>query len=322
VAVAVVIAIILASTGGGAATRDPDDVHSTTHRAGEASSDNIIAIAWSRQPNVEAYSVRWSQGHSDLPNTDADLPGDATSTRSPPLDQGFWYFHLRTEGENGEWTATVHVGPFIIIDVPEEGAQIRESPTPSPEPTATPTVVVAEEITGPVPTPTPAPTLAPTPLPTPTPTPKPTSTPAPTPKPTSTPTPTPAPAPTPGATPTPAPTPTPVPRPTLDVTIAIEPGKLPNSINLRSQGVIPVAVLTDDSFDTALVRSNSVAFAGALPLRSATADVDKDGDVDLVLHFAMQETSISAGDTEACLQGKTVSGDQFEGCDSIRTVPD
>jgi hypothetical protein len=82
-----------------------------------------------------------------------------------------------------------------------------------------------------------------------------------------------------------------------------------------------VAVLTDDSFDATLVRATSVELTGAPPLRSAIADVDKDGDADLVLHFAMQETSISAGDTEACLRGETVDGGQFQGCDSIQTVP-
>jgi len=135
------------------------------------------------------------------------------------------------------------------------------------------------------------------------------------------PTPAPTPGPTPTPKPTPVPTPTPVPRATLNVTIAIKPGQFPNSINLGSEGVIPVAILTDDSFDAALVRSDTVRFAGTLPMRSATADVDDDGDADLVLHFAGQETSISPGDTEACLQGKTVSGEAFTGCDSIRTVP-
>jgi hypothetical protein len=119
----------------------------------------------------------------------------------------------------------------------------------------------------------------------------------------------------------PTPTPTPTPRPTRHVKIDIKPGQIPNSINLGSEGVIPVAILTDDSFDAALVRSDTVRFAGTLPMRSATADVDDDGDADLVLHFAGQETSISPGDTEACLQGKTVSGEAFTGCDSIRTVP-
>ena len=36
---------------------------------------------------------------------------------------------------------------------------------------------------------------------------------------------------------------------------------------------------------------------------------------------AQQTANIAVGDTKACLQGKTVSGDAFEGCDSIRTVP-
>jgi hypothetical protein len=90
---------------------------------------------------------------------------------------------------------------------------------------------------------------------------------------------------------------------------------------LDASGVIPVAILTTDSFNANNVRTDTVTFAGAPPIRSATEDVDQDEDADLALHFVTEETNIAAGDSQACLQGETVSGDAFEGCDSIRTVP-
>jgi predicted nucleotidyltransferase len=48
-------------------------------------------------------------------------------------------------------------------------------------------------------------------------------------------------------------------------------------------------------------------------------DVDRDGDVDLLLHYETQETGIDAGDTKACLTGLTSGGIHVYGCDAIRT---
>jgi hypothetical protein len=110
----------------------------------------------------------------------------------------------------------------------------------------------------------------------------------------------------------------------LRVAIDIKPGGSPNSINPRSNGNIPVAVLTTDSFDASSVDPSTVRFGRkgkeAAALRSSLEDVDGDGDLDLVLHFDTQQTSIVCGDTSARLTGKTSNGQQFTGSESIRTV--
>jgi hypothetical protein len=105
------------------------------------------------------------------------------------------------------------------------------------------------------------------------------------------------------------------------VTIDIKPGGDPNSTNLGSQGVIPVAVLTTDTFDASSVDPTTVDFEGASPLRSALEDVDDDGDTDLIMHFRTQDTNIADEATEACLTGETFAEEQIEGCDSVRIVP-
>lgn len=111
------------------------------------------------------------------------------------------------------------------------------------------------------------------------------------------------------------------------VGIMVKPGDDPDSdkpINLKAKGVIPVAILSSDSFDAATVDSASVRFGpdGAAAMKAGTlADVDSDGDLDLVLHFRSQETGIASGDTEACLSG-VAGGITVKGCDSIRTVPE
>ncbi len=107
----------------------------------------------------------------------------------------------------------------------------------------------------------------------------------------------------------------------LDVAIDIKPGSYPNSINLGSQGVVPVAVLTTAEFDASTVDPATVVFAGAAPLRWAMEDVDYDGDLDLIFHFKTQELNLGLTDTEATLVGETFGGQTIQGTDSVNIVP-
>jgi 2-keto-4-pentenoate hydratase len=65
------------------------------------------------------------------------------------------------------------------------------------------------------------------------------------------------------------------------VSIDIKPGSFPNSINPKSKGKTPVAILTTDSFDATTVDSSTVLFGAtgneAAPVHSALEDVDGDG---------------------------------------------
>ena len=103
--------------------------------------------------------------------------------------------------------------------------------------------------------------------------------------------------------------------------IDIKPGSFPNSINLNSRGVIPVAILTTDIFDATMVDPVTVSFEGASPIRWAVEDVDGDGDLDLILRFKTQEVGLVGSDTEATLTGMTFDGIPIGGTDSVRIVP-
>jgi hypothetical protein len=108
------------------------------------------------------------------------------------------------------------------------------------------------------------------------------------------------------------------------VAIDIKPGRFPNSINPRSEGKTPVAILTTGAFDATSVDPSTVRFGrsgnDASPVRSATRDVDGDGDIDMILHFNTQDTGIQCGDTSASLTGRVPGGQAIGGSDSVNIV--
>lgn len=118
----------------------------------------------------------------------------------------------------------------------------------------------------------------------------------------------------------------------LCVDIDIKPCSLPNSINLKSKGVTPVAILTTADFDATTVDPSTVELGGVPPLRWAVEDVGEgkdcvgDGDLDLILHFstpALREDNggpLNGSSTEATLTGETLDGDPIQGTDSVRIV--
>ena len=104
--------------------------------------------------------------------------------------------------------------------------------------------------------------------------------------------------------------------------IDVKPGNYPNSINLRSKGLLPVAILSTENFDASNVAPDSTQLAGASPTRWVIEDVDGDGNSDMLLYFRTVElTGLSDSSTEATLAGNTFDGTPFEGTDSVNIVP-
>ena len=105
------------------------------------------------------------------------------------------------------------------------------------------------------------------------------------------------------------------------VEIDIKPGSDPNSINLKSKGVVPVAVLTTADFDAGTVDPETVLFAGAEPVRWTMEDVDEDGDMDMLFHFKTQDLNLDENSIDATLTGQTLGDILIVGTDTVNIVP-
>ncbi len=111
----------------------------------------------------------------------------------------------------------------------------------------------------------------------------------------------------------------------MEVSIDIKPGSESNPVNPDGDGVIPVAILTTDTFDALTVDAATVVFgpgeAAKAHKKAHTEDVDSDGDLDLLLHFKTQDSALVPGDVAACIHGYTYDGIYITGCDDLTTVP-
>ena len=113
----------------------------------------------------------------------------------------------------------------------------------------------------------------------------------------------------------------------LVVSIDVKPGQDPPSINPGSHGDTPVAILSTAAFNApAQVDQTSLTFGRtgdehSLAFCSGAEDVNGDGLPDLVCHFTTALTGFQQGDTTAVLKGKTASGRQLTGTDTVVIVP-
>ena len=113
-----------------------------------------------------------------------------------------------------------------------------------------------------------------------------------------------------------------------NVGIDIKPGSDPNSINLGSNGVVPVAILGSADFDAATVNPSTVTLAGAtVKLKGkvenvgSLEDVNDDGKLDLVVQVYTSELpALGLGDSVIFLTAYTYNGLAITGSGSVRIV--
>ncbi|MFO7948390.1 MAG: hypothetical protein R6V19_16430 [Armatimonadota bacterium] len=119
------------------------------------------------------------------------------------------------------------------------------------------------------------------------------------------------------------------------IIIDIKPSSNPNPINMKSEGVVAVAVLTEPYFDAHDIIPQSIKFAGASPIRWTYEDVGvspstpdgkaypPDGDLDLLLHFNKQDLNLQKGQETACITGVYKPNGHyvsFQACDTVKVL--
>jgi hypothetical protein len=97
----------------------------------------------------------------------------------------------------------------------------------------------------------------------------------------------------------------------IEVSVDIKPGSCPNPLNVKSSGVLPIAILGTDDYDITTIDPTSIRLAGVEPIRSSYEDVatpvsdtndcncteeGPDGFLDLTLKFKTQRIVEAVGD--------------------------
>jgi uncharacterized repeat protein (TIGR01451 family) len=134
----------------------------------------------------------------------------------------------------------------------------------------------------------------------------------------------------------------------VPVAINIKPGSFVNPVVIKSNGIIPIAVLTTEAgeydlplaFDATTIHALTARFGpgpvvaagdGAFEAhdlghledaRERSDEVTLDGDLDMVLHYRTQESSLTGTEVEACVRGLFGPNDWvFHGCDGVTFTP-
>lgn len=118
----------------------------------------------------------------------------------------------------------------------------------------------------------------------------------------------------------------------VEVVIDIKPDSDPNSINLCSNGAVPIAIFGSETFDVYEVDTETLRFAEATVKLvgkkdphslCSYEDVDDDIYYDLVCHFLTANIAgIDGESSTATVNGNLLDGTPFEGTDSVNIVKD
>lgn len=114
-------------------TLPPDNpgLLSNSHTVGTLSADRTVDVAWAGASDagagVDGFSFSWTNASDTTPDTTKDAEQGADHATSSTLNDGGWWFHLRTRDNAGRWSDPIHLGPFVIGTVfqPDEAIQLK-----------------------------------------------------------------------------------------------------------------------------------------------------------------------------------------------------
>lgn len=123
--------------------------------------------------------------------------------------------------------------------------------------------------------------------------------------------------------------------PIIDVLVDIKPESDVNPVNLKSQGLLPIAILSTPDFDALTIDPTTILVgdplliangASAVPSdKDQAEDVNNDGLIDLLIFVKVSELVVAGAIDESTivlvLTGETTDGDLVVGGDTISIVP-
>jgi hypothetical protein len=108
----------------------------------------------------------------------------------------------------------------------------------------------------------------------------------------------------------------------MNVRVDVRSGKWLRLWTRGRRAIVPVVVFGDEDFDVSEVAVDTVSLdpdEGQVKHRSCPhfLDFDRDGRLDMMLHFRLTNPSFPPAEGEECVTGETTSGDAFSGCDDL-----
>ncbi|HEX6505323.1 MAG TPA: hypothetical protein VF011_18920 [Terriglobales bacterium] len=108
------------------------------------------------------------------------------------------------------------------------------------------------------------------------------------------------------------------------VRLDVKPGSFPNVVNVNSNGMLPMTILSTAKFDATQIDPTTVRFGDtgteATPNHWSLADVNGDGLSDLQMNFDVQQTGIACDTTLVSMTAKTYGGNEIRGTDSVKVI--
>mgnify|MGYP001592955808 FL=1 len=114
----------------------------------------------------------------------------------------------------------------------------------------------------------------------------------------------------------------------IPVLIDVKPDSSSNTINLGSNGFLPVAIFGSATFNVKQIDVATIKLANAgIKLKGNSQaivnyeDINGDDSIDIIIHVITDALQLTATDVKANLEGQLIGGDIIKGSDSIRIVP-
>ncbi|MDM8550924.1 IPT/TIG domain-containing protein [Desulfobacterales bacterium HSG2] len=118
--ISIVLIFLFALTPAAMAIDPPSNVASSTHTVGVSSTNDTITITWTAPADstLNSYAILLDNSPDTLLYTGNRSASATSATPAALADGDNWYFHITAIDNDGKYSESVHLGPFIIDTMP------------------------------------------------------------------------------------------------------------------------------------------------------------------------------------------------------------